>query len=71
MVKYAKKKPNKHNQVVLWDIDSFCLPSSSEQELISSMALNVLPSHYRLVQFRIGRLLDANYGQRLRLEERR
>jgi len=47
--------------------------SSSEQELISSMALNVLPSHYRLVQFRIGRPLDVIYpylpfnGQRLQL----
>ena len=27
MVKYAKKKPNQHNQVALWDSDSFCLPA--------------------------------------------
>lgn len=40
MVKYAKKKPNKHNQVVLWDTDSFCLPTLQQLFRAGTQLLN-------------------------------
>ena len=75
MVKYAKKKPN-ITKLLCGIVTVFACQlfgRSSEQELTSSMALNTLPSHYRLVQFRIGRPLNVIYpyfpfyGQRQQL----